>query len=253
MPTRLRSKNRIHNYYETEQSRAWGANIFETAPVIAAPHDPAAFFYFREDFDRSVVASSLSPNGWTGTQATSGSVATDVTIPGGILKVDAGAATANQGVNLQANFAVATHATKTLFYETRFKFTGLSNLRVQAFLGLAATSTGLIASGAMATIDRIGLQGVVTNGVLQSVARSSSTGSTGTGLTLANDTWYTLGMKILTTSVEFYVNGSADPVRTATTSIPAGTVMLRPSFVCQANGTDTPVLWVDYVQIFQAR
>jgi hypothetical protein len=238
-------------YYETALGPLPGASLWESAPSAVVHSDPSPLVYYNNDFLELTIASNTF-GGWAFTAATSGSVAQDTTGSGGILKLDAGAVTANQGVNFQLNnvpFAVA--AGKPVWYEARVKFTGLTSLKVQTFIGLAVTNTAIIAAGASADIDRIGFQGITTTGVLASATHSGAGNlTTGTGLTLVNSTWYRLGFLAQTTGVDFYVDG-AKVGTTLATNIP--TAALAPAFVCQANATVQPVLNVDYLRVVGCR
>lgn len=249
MATRGNYTNSNLSFLDNVYSPAKGTSLWERAPTLPALCDPRTAVFYYDDFIDKTVGTNTIP-GWTFTNVTTGTVTTDTTNPNGVTILSAGAATAHQGVNWQLNvspFKVA--ASKPVFFEARVQFTGLTNLRVETFIGLAATSTAIIATGAMAALDRIGFQGITTTGVLTSVNRGGGTAVTGTGLTLVNSTWYTLGMVCQTTGVDFYVNGSL--VSTLTTQVPTG--VLAPSFVCQANGTDTPVMNCDYVQVIGVR
>lgn len=248
MSTEVYYKGRQRLYRSVSESPAKGSTLWEQLSVLPFVQDPRPRLTYMEDFDKHTIATNTF-GGWTFTSATSGSIANDTTNPNGIVQISAGAATANQGVNWQRNqVAYKLHATKPLLYEARLKIAGLTNLRVQALFGLFATSTALIASGALANVGGIGFGGVTTTGVLAARTYSGSAGS-GAGKTLVNDTWYTFGMVATTASVKFYVDGVL--VSTITTPIP--TVALAPAFVCQANGTDTPVMHVDYLAISAPR
>lgn len=228
-------------FYEEGVSAGPGLTLWERFPLVAAITDPGSYVVSRNDFADVTVASNTIP-GWAFTSATSGSITQDTTNPNGVLLLSAGAATANQGINWQMNgtpFMVATN--KPLAFEAIGKFTGLANLRVQTFIGLAATSTAIIAAGAFAAVNRVGFQGITTTGVLTSVARQGGTAATGTGVTLVNGTTYRFGLYATASQVDFYINGAL--VSSLTTQIP--TVALAPALVVQANGTDTPVFNLD--------
>lgn len=228
-------------FYEEGVSAGPGRTLLERFPLIAALTDPGQYVVYKDDFADVAIDTNTIP-GFTFTSVTSGSITQDTTNPNGVLLISAGAATAGVGVNWQMNnvpFKVA--AGKPLAFEVIGKFTGLSNLRVQTFIGLAATSTAIIASGAFASVNRVGFQGITTTGVLTSVARQGGTAEAGTGLTLVNDTVYRFGLYATSSQVDFYVDGSI--VSSITSQIP--TVALAPSIVVQAAGTDTPVFNLD--------
>lgn len=231
-------------FRDTIASPYFGQSVWEQFPTLTSVTDPTGFVFRKDDFEYLTIAGSAVA-GWTTTAATSGSIVQDTTNPNGVLTISAGAATASQGVNFQLNCSpLKVQANKPVVFEAGFNFSGLTTLSFQAFIGLAATSTALIASGAMAAVQRVGFQGISTTaGVISSVAKAASTAVTGTGLTLVNGTQYRLGIVATTAGVGFYVNGIL--VSTLTTQIPAGA--LAPSIVVQANGTVTPVMNLDYV------
>lgn len=244
MPTEVLYRNRERIYRDPTDSPARGSSLWERKSHLASAQDPSGRLRYRQDFNELTIASNTF-GGWAFTSVTSGSIAADTTNPNGIVQISAGAATATQGVNWQANqVAYKLHATRPLLYEARLKIAGLTNLRVQALLGLFATSTALIASSALANVSGIGFAGVTTTGVLAARTYSGSAGS-GTGKTIVNDTWYRFGMVATTSLVEFFVDG----VKVSEISTPIPTAALAPAFVCQANGTDTPVMHVDYLAI----
>jgi len=233
-------------YYESSAGPLPYGSVWCQAPLSAYFSDPASFVRIMQDFDQLTIASNTF-GGWTFTQATSGSVAADATVPSGVIKLDAGAVTANQGVNFQLNqIPFKLHATLPTVFEARVK---ISQLRLQAFVGLAAIQTALITSGAVGTDDKIGFAGVSTTGVLQSNTTASSTATTGTGKTITAATYYRLGFVATTSLVTFYVDGVA--VSTSTTNIP--TAALSPSLVMQAHGTSQPVMSVDYIACIAPR
>jgi hypothetical protein len=237
-------------YYDTTLGPLPGKTLWESCPTAANVSDLSSYLDYKEDFFALTIASNTF-GGWTFTNATSGTVSQDTTNTGGILKIDAGASTANQGVNFQLNnvpFAVASN--KPVWYEARVKWTGLTSLKVQAFVGLAVSSAAIISSGAMADIDRIGFQGITTAGALVAVTHSGSSNvTTGTGFTIANNTWTKIGFYAQSGSVQFWQDGNL--LSTITTNIP--TSALAPAFVNQANATVQPVLNVDYVKVFGYR
>ena len=233
-------------YYEANSGILPGATVWEQAPLAAYYSDPGAWVHMLEDFEKLTVASNTF-GGWTFTAATSGSGASDATVPNGIYKLDAGAVTANQGVNFQLNaIPFKLHATLPTVFEARLKIT---QLRLQALVGLAAIQTALITSGAVGTDDKIGFAGVSTTGVLSSNTTASSTATTGTGKTIVASTYYRFGIVATTSLVNFYVDGSL--VSSSSSTIP--TAALSPSFVMQANGTSQPVMHIDYVRVLAPR
>lgn len=242
----------IPYYYDLTIGPLPFASIWDQASIPAYFSDPFGFYHFHEDFDKLTIGTNTF-GGWTFTSATSGSVVADTTDPNGAITISAGAVTAAQGVNFQfAQVPIKLHATVPTVFECKVKFGGLTSLKIQAFVGLCAIQTAIIASSAVGTDDKIGFAGVTTTGVLQSNTTASSTATTGTGVTIANSTSYRFGFVATTAKVSFFVNGSAaGAVSSSTTNIP--TSALAPSIVCQANATVTPTMTVDYIRILAPR
>lgn len=225
-------------FRDTTISPALGASLWEDCPLLPMVSDPAIGTILDENFLRVTPSSNAIP-GWLTTLATSGAVTLDATKG---LKIDAGAVTANQGVNLQLTsnrFAVA--ANKPVWFEARVRFENLATPNVQFLLGLAAIQTALISAGAVGTHDKIAFDGVTTTGAIASDCRASGTQTTGGGLTFANNTTYKLGFKATTTEVKFWVNGSV--VATIATNIPSAA--LAPAIVVQANAVAQPNVFLE--------
>ena len=222
---------------DTALSPALGTSLWETCPLLALRSDPSVGTIFDHNFLTVTPATNAIP-GWTTTTATSGAVTLDAALG---LKIDSGATTANQGVNLQLTstpFTVA--AGKPVWFEGQVKITGISGLKIQFLFGLAAIKTTLIATGAVGTDDKIAFDGVTSTGVLTSDCCSSSTSGTGTGVTVANNGIYKLGFYATSTNVDFWVNGVK--VSSLTANIP--TSALAPSIVVQSNGTTQPIVYL---------
>lgn len=230
-------------FRDSANSAAQGTSLWEDCPILAWVSDPSVGCHFFHDF----VGLDKSTESWIATQATSGTMTAGV-LAGGTAALSAGAATDNQGINVQlAGGAFVPTAGKDIWYETRLK---CSQVAVQFYAGLAVIDTTLIASGAIAHSDSIGFSSVTDDGVLLGNVRASSSSTTTTGTTLVADTYVRLGFKLTgVSSVTFYVNGVA--VGSAvTTNIPSAAV-LTPSFVCQATGSGTPIVNVDWCRVFQ--
>jgi hypothetical protein len=211
-------------------------------------YDPSYAIGYESNFLGTTPATSVIP-GWTTTIATSGSVTTSAT--GGGLIVSAGAVTAGQGINLQMIATAFTPtANKPIWLEGSLKFTGLSATpKVQFLFGLAAAGTTLVTGNAVGTEDKAAFAGVSTTGVILRNTTLSTTATTGTGFTVVDTTTYKLGMKVTTTSVDFWLNGTL--LGTSITNIPAAA--LAPSLVVQGNATVTSVVTLQWLKVFQPR
>jgi hypothetical protein len=226
------------HYRQDQFSPAEGASLWEDFPALVALAEPSLFTILEENFLKVTPSANAIP-GWTTTTATSGAVTLDATKG---LKIDAGATTANQGVNLQLSsnrFTVA--AGKPVWFEGRVRFEGLSSLKIQFGFGLAAIQTAIITGGAVGTDDKIAFDGATTAGTIVSDACASATSGTGTGFTIANNTTYKLGFVAQTNRVDFWVNGAV--VQSLTSNIP--TSALAPFITVKANGTVQPVCYLE--------
>ena len=206
------------------------------------------------------------------TQATSGTMAQDLTVHGGAVLFDAGANTDGQGVNVQMGDTIVLDEAADLFFECRVRFAttaGTSLHQDETFIGLAQTgTTAIVASDAMADIAFLGFSScstgnpTTTAGHMQLCSNVSSSG-TGSGVgathvkidTAANsgvgvDDFVRLGIALRNGEAQAFVNGEkvGDPI---TSNLPTSLV-LEPSFVCQANGTRAKYI-VDYYMVTCSR
>jgi hypothetical protein len=225
-------------------SPAPGASLWQTCPLLAGLCDLHGLCIFEDDF----IGLTKTADTWIATQATSGTATAGV-LAGGTCALSAGATTNHQGEQLQragGHFIPA--VSKSIWFECRLK----TNLLTLEFLaGLADIDTGLITTGAVHATDCIAFSSVTGDGVLLQNVASGGTHTTAAGPTLVAATYVKLGFVLTSnTSVQFFVNGTAQgaPV---TTNIPA--VTLAPSFVCQATGTGTPQVDIDWVMCAQLR
>lgn len=233
-------------FKDTALSPAVGGSLWDSCPSLVDLCDPSLAFDLNTDWF-GVTPATNNIGGWTTTTVTSGAVTMDATKG---LKIDAGATTANQGVNLQGNRTFAQlAANKAVWMEGSFNFTGLTSLKIQFLFGLVAAQTACIASGAVGTDDKIAFDGVTATGVLQADCTASATTTNGTGVTLANSTSYRLGLYATPNNVDFWVNGAK--VSSVTANIP--TSALAPTVVVQSNGTVQPVVYCSWLRVFALR
>lgn len=220
--------------------------LWDDCPYLADPNDPGYATHLDTEFI-NVTPSGNAIGGFTTTVATSGTVTMDA-VSG--LAISAGAATAGQGINLQMTrtpWYIATN--RPVWMEAQVKFTGLTSLKIQFFVGLAEASTALITSNALADKNLLGFSGVVTDGTLSSVTQTAAASvTTGTGVVIANSTTYRLGLKATTSGVDYWVNNAK--VATLATNIPASSVALAPAIVVQANASVTPVVYLQFLKVF---
>jgi hypothetical protein len=230
-------------HYNDDGLNANGPGLWASCPLLAILSDPTVGYQFFDHF----MGIDKAADSWIATQATSGTATAGV-LAGGTVALSAGAATDNQGIQLQlAGGAFVPAASKHIWFECRLR---QSQLASQFYAGLAVIDTSLIAAGALAHTDSIGFSSVTDDGVLLANTRAASASTTSSAHTLVADTFVRLGFVVNgVTSVTFYVNGTATAT-THTANIPSAAV-LTPSFVCQATGSGTPILSVDYVRVVQ--
>lgn len=232
----------------------WVAGFMQNAPIWEAGFDQSAIILLREQWQAYNVAAT---NGeYLLTQATSGSAAISTTIPG-CLSIDSGATTDNQGANVQrlkSGFIPA--ANKSIWAEWYISLTATTPpvTKAQLFVGLAASDTSIIAAGAMTTNNRIGWM-ILDGGLLVTTftCDKAGTATTKTGPTLVAATPIRLGFFYdgVADTVQQYVDGVATGTAVATANIPK--LVMYPSFVCQSDGTDQPILNSLGYQIIQIR
>lgn len=226
------------------------AGVWANAPVIEQKFQPdlvALWEYNGLRYDAS--------NEWTLTQATTGTAAISTTVTGALL-IDAGATTANQGVNLQAlkaGFVPA--ANKSLWWEACFSLSASTPpvTKWQGYVGLTGSDTTIIASGAQSSNNRLGFQTLASaNLAFQVTADKAGTGTTATGLTLADATVVRVGGYFDGAADTYtpYVNGTAGTA-IATANIPK--VVIYPSIVVQSDGTDRPTMLLRTFKVMQVR
>lgn len=256
MPTRGYTDpgTRRASLYDPTLSPGYTANLWKDCPLAEYRHDPSIGVLLDEPFV-SYNAAATSGD-YTLTQATSGSAAISTTIPGA-LAIDAGATTDNQGANVQRlKSAFIPAAGKDIWAEFRCLLTATTPpvTRAQIFVGLAASDTTIIASGAQSTNNRIGWQ-ILDGALLVSsfTCDKAGTGTTATGHTFVAATAVKLGFRYDGTAdtVQQYINGVATGTAIATANIPK--LVVYPSFVCQSDGTDQPILVIAGYRIFQLR
>lgn len=233
---------------------AYRAGVWGNAPLMEALFDQRVAVLLNEQFTSYDAAATTGD--YLATQATSGTATIDTTGPGGLL-LDAGATTDNQGINLQRlKTAFVPAANKSIWAEFVVTLSAATPpvTKAQLFVGLAASDTTIIASGAQSTNNRIGWQ-ILDGALLVSsfTADKAGTGTTATGHTFVPATQVRLGFRYdgLADTLQQYVNGVATGTVIATANIPK--VALYPSFVCQSDATDRPTLLIQGYRILQLR
>jgi hypothetical protein len=233
------------NFTDNLLSPAQGKSLWQTCPLLEYLCDPFLLHWFEDDFD----GISKAADTWIATQATSGSATAGV-LAGGTCALSAGATTDHQGEQIQkAGGGFIPAVGKHIWFETRLK---INVLTAEIFYGLADIDTTIIAADAIHATDYIAFSAITDDGVLIPGCSSGSVATNNASpKTLVAATYVRLGFVLTSnTSLQFYVDGVAAGAA-ITTNIPS--VVITPSFVCQATGTGTPVVDIDYVCCAQLR
>lgn len=233
---------RIVNYANSGNGRNLSLDLWKNCPREEIMTDPGRGKYFRDDFMKYM------DDVYTETQATSGTFAAGAA-EGGIAVADPGAATAAQGINVQAASALfKPQANSQLWFEARFKWSGITN-GLEFFLGLSDVETAIIASSAVASDNFIGWSSVTDDAVLLFNSEKAGTGDTGAATTVEADTYLKLGFHVDgLNKITQYINGVKTGTAKVTANIPI--VVLCPSLVVQSGGTQNTCS-LDWWECFQ--
>jgi hypothetical protein len=250
MPSKgLTSSGRV-GVYDPAINPTFYTGLWKTCPLMEALHDPSVAVVLNDqftDFDPEATNGN-----WVVTQATAGTAAISTAAPG-VLELDCNSTTQHQGVQAQrVKSAFVPAANKHIWFETKFKVVDTYD-KVQLFAGLSEIDTTVIASGALSTSNHIGWKCLAAAaGVLTFDSEKATAAGTSTAATIAEDTYITLGFYVNgVTSVTQYVNGVQTGTAIATANVPI--VALYPTLVCQTDGTNDPILHVQYVRCVQLR
>ena len=212
------------------------------------------------------------------TNATSGTVTFDTTTSshGGCLLFDAAASNAAQGVQMQMDSGIVLDEAADLFFEARVRFAttaGTSLFTDEMFIGLAEEDNTVIASSKLSDIGLVGFTSCAAHNDpgtdlaqptagFMSVVGSPAASSTASGSadavkvdTAANsgvgvDDYVRLGLVIRNGEAQAFVNG--EKVGSKVSTLPT-TLRLKPTFVCQADGSTQGKFLLDYVLVTCSR
>lgn len=237
--------------YDPELSTTYAtSSLWRTCPLQEYLHDHNIGVYLDE---RWVSYNAAATTGdYVGTQATAGTAAISTAAPG-VLEVDCNSTTQGQGFQIQrAKSAFVPAAGKHIWFECKVKVVDTFD-KVQFFAGLSEIDTTLIAAGANSSANHIGWEVATAGaGVMTFAGEKAGTRGTSTAATLAEDTYVRLGFYVNgVTSITQYINGVATGTAIATANIPV--VALYPSFVCQTDDTNDPILHIAGYRCFQLR
>lgn len=182
-------------------------------------------------------------NTWTVVKDTGASVGIVADTHGGELAITSAATTDNDGGSIQGNEIYLPAANRIIWFEARVKNTKV--LETDLFFGLAenfATNPEAV----LAVANRVGLQmddGAAT--IITKTVAASTTTSTTTAFSMVDNTYATLGCKIIGTGiVEFYANGNL--IASHTTNIPV-TELTPCAFSLSGDNLSTRITTIDYM------
>jgi hypothetical protein len=235
-------------------SPAYQKGVWGNAPLVERGFDQSLAAMLDEQY-QSYDATATTGD-YVATAATSGTAAVSTAFPGALI-LDAGATTANQGMQVQrAKSAYLPAAGKSIWFEALIQLTATTPpvTRAQLFVGLAELDTTIFASGSQTTANHIGWR-INTGGLLVTTfaCNKATVEATRTGPTLVAATDIRLGFRYdgSADTITQYVNGVATGTAVATASVPK--VVLYPSLACLSDGTDRPNLIVKGVRVLQLR
>ena len=252
MGTKAIWKGQNLSFFDPQINSGYPAGLWADCPKLAAIFDPSIGHGYREDFN-NVDAATLA--GYTLTDIGSSSPTfTLCGTAGGVALLDAVETTQHKGGQVQKlGLCITPAAGKDIWFETRIKVADTIT-KVQLFAGLAAVDTSLLANGAVSHGNGIGIASLTTlAGVAELTASKAAAEGTVAGIkTLVEDTFFNFGFKVNgVTSIEYFIDGVKGASTLLTANIPI--VALTPSFVCQSDGTNDPILHIDFWEYFQLR
>jgi hypothetical protein len=248
----------LYKQGEHVQGRLSPALWAKVPTELFAPHgDPGLGWYKCYDWiDETLYDSStLEFTGWQLT-ANSGTAVLGAG-NGGLLTMSATSSN-GQGPQIQLgdvawiDFDSCSRVTMEMYGTT----TGVSTVGPEFFFGLSVEDTTIIASDANSATDHVGIQRLAADtatllGGVSAVASGSVTGAatftnTAASPTTANGA-FQCGLQVTRDGARFCFNGTMEADALAGSEITR--VAMLPSLVWQGNGTDTPVLNVDWIAI----
>lgn len=236
--------------YDPDLSAGYSSNLWKTCPLQEYLHDPMIGVLLDERWNSYNAAATTGD--YVLTQATQGTGAISTAAPG-VLELDSNSSTQGQGGQIQRiKSAFVPAAGKHIWAEFLVKVVDTFD-KAQLFAGLAEIDTTIIGSGAISTANHIGFYIPASGaGVYTLAAAKASAAATKAAGTLAEDTYVKLGFYVDgVTSIQGYVNGVPSATAHATANVPI--VAVYPSFVCQSDGTNDPILHIAGYRIFQLR
>lgn len=244
------------NFFDDVHNASFPSGVWADAPILAALCDMNIAHLCAEDwtgYSSAVTGTTLA--GYIATQATAGAVILADAV-GGVLQLDSASATQHQGIQIQkTGEAFKPAAGKDIWFECAFSIDDTYD-KVQLFAGLGSDDTTIMPSGVMDSTNAnyIGF-GIPTTGAGTGKlygCKATAEGTVASAFTIAEGTTIKLGFKVNgVTSIEFWVDGVKNSSTLLTANIPI--VELKPTFVCQSDGTNDPIMNLDWFRVLQIR
>ena len=259
--TRSNWKRKNLNYYDEQLNATFKAGVWADCPVLALQADPELGYVRQEDFTNFPPITSANPctvDGYTTAQTSSnGTIAISSSAVGGVLLIDSEDTTQHKGIHVHKdNVHFQCAADKDLWYEARFKILDTAD-KCQMFVGLSKVDTALMASGDLDSTnnDYIGFAMETTAaGTLKFYACKDGTEKSDTATTLTTGTYVKVGFKVLgTDTIKAYVDDEEVTLSNVTSAVIPTTDKLAEMFVCMSDGTNDPIMHLDYYKVAQLR
>lgn len=260
--TRAYWKNGTMNFFDDQLDTTWRGGVWADCPLLAIAANPQLAHVYYSDFGSEFTAiTDADPptlNGWTCTQGgnTLGLLRLIAGI-GGHLEIDSESTTQHEGLTMQQTIAPwKLAANKDLWFEAKITVVDTFD-KIELFVGIAKIDGTLIKNdGDLDTgSDYVGF-GIETTGagVVSLYECKDAAELSDIVVTIEENTAIRLGFKITgTTAIQAYVNSAEVALTNVIASGIPTTDALAISFVCQTDGTNDPLLQVDWVKCIQLK
>jgi len=211
---------------------AWGTDL-----TTAVDTDVV---YYMDDFTGVALDAT---NDWTVVKDSGATAAIGADVLNGVLELTSAATTDNDGASVQGNEIFKVQADKTIWFETKLQCNSVTqtDICVGFTVNFATNPEAMLTAS-----DRICFQ--VDDGnasILCKTEASNTETSTDSGVDMVNDTYVTLGIRVVSTGqVFFYVNRKQVAVHT--TNIPT-TELTVAAMSLSGDATGTRKTTIDYI------
>lgn len=254
-------KDSVLNFYEETTGSDYRTGVWADCPLLAIEADPSLGYVIFEDFNQFQAITDANPPtlaGYTCTQGggTKGLLRTIAGV-GGLLEVDSESTTQHEGLHIQqtiAHFKCA--AGKDIWFETKLRVVDTYD-KCQLFAGLSKIDGTLIkndgdldtGSDYIGFAMETGAAGAIKFYICKDTAELSDAAATLTGTAFVRLGFHVDG----TTGIHCFVDGAEIALTNVVyTGIPT-TDALTIGFACQTDGTNDPLINIDWFKCVQLR